>query len=149
MIERKKRRISVFLFAIMLTLSISACTKRYVGRRVSYSNPYMCTCFNLPKACTTNTRHFTFDFEISKGDTPGVYVIEGGATYKGAGGFSTLREGSVGGFDLLLARGGEIIDSLSLMLRGTDLDHRISFRRTFKSQGFDAVGITYQIVVSG
>ncbi len=154
MIENRKKRILILPVALMLTLFLSACTKPYVGMKANYIDPLFCTCNELPRTCITYTPAFTFDIIISKSDAPGEYVIEGGATYSGQGGFSTLRLGSAGGmqgskFYLLLAKNGEIIDSLFLMPVGTDLDRRIAFnRKTFKSQDFDAVGIIYQIVVS-
>ena len=147
-----KKFLIIPVMVIILCLSLSACTKQYVGKRIGYNHPNFCTIYNLPKSCTLNTEYFTFDFTISEGDISGEYVVEGDATYKGQGGFDNLMIGGTHGSDFyfLLANGGEIIDSFSFMLRGTDLGRSLSFRKKFKcDHPFDAAGITYNVSVSG
>lgn len=149
-IRLKGKKIGLLVFLVGTILLLSACTKPYVGRTVSYSAPFWCMCYNLPKTCIQNTDFFIFDFKISQGSISGEYIIEGGATYKGKGGFSKLATGGKFGgssFALVLAKDGIVIDYLLLNLMGTDLDRKLPFKTRFKSLPFDAVGIDYKVTV--
>ncbi len=143
-----RKLLMIVLLVIILCLSLSACTKRYVGTRINYYHPQICVIYQLPKSCTINTEHFMFDFTISAGEEPGEYFITGGATYQRADIFSSMLHGGMGDshFYLLVANDSIIIDSLSLNIRGS-LGQRLSFKRKFKSIPFDAVGIAYDITL--
>lgn len=139
------------VMAMLLCLSLSSCKKMYVGTKVGYFHPNFCTTYSFPKSCIIDTEHFTFDFTISVTDISGEYVIEGVATYHGQGGFDNLRTGGTNDsrFYILTTKGGEIIDSFMFSLHGSNIGRSLPFKKKFKTDYFDTVGIAYNVVVSG
>ena len=80
----KGGKIKYLLFLVCIILLLSACKttgvkKRYVGKTVSYNNPWWCAFNDLQKTCTLGTEDgwFMFDFTIRKGQIEGEYIIEG------------------------------------------------------------------------
>jgi hypothetical protein len=119
--------------------------------RIPYNIPLVCRCpsGDLPKKCGTATGIFGFEFEVSKGEKEGEYIINGEAVYLGTPG-TRLARGKGGGsrFFLLLAKNGVITDTMALNLSGNDLDRPLPFRKTFSSpSSFDALAITYRVTV--
>jgi len=146
MIDISKKRGLILLLVLILLLILSACTipKRFVGLKVDYRDPIFCECYNLPATCTTKTGDFRFEFELSESNVSGEYIIKGGATFVGTGAPRRLNKAE-SRFFLLNASNGVIIDNLSLNVAGSDPSARLPFKKTFKCEPFDAVGIGYQV----
>lgn len=146
MIEISNKRGLILLVVLILSLILSACTisKPLVGLKIDYRDPIFCECYNLPATCTTKTGDFLFEFELSESNISGEYIIKGGATYQGSGPARRLNK-SESRFLLLNVSNGVIIDNLSLNVAGSDPSARLPFKKTFKCEPFDAVGIGYQV----
>ena len=143
-----RKLLFITLLVIVLCLSLSACTKRYVGRIVSYSSSYWCIVYNLPKTCKLGTEDgwFIFDFTISKGQVEGEYVIEGNIDgTKGKAKSWSFLVTSGCRFSLVLAYNEVVIDCIGFFPLGDRLVRKIPFKMKFKSTPFDAVFIDYEV----
>ena len=145
--KRKEKRILILPVSLMLALFLLACStpKAFVGKTISYNHPALCTCYNIPETCTTKLGNFLFEIAKSEGDNSGEYVINGNANWN-SGATPRRIDTTESRFFLLLAEKGVIIDNIFLPTTGYDL-RRLPFKKTSKSQPFDAVVITYRIRV--
>ena len=146
---------AIALCGVLWCLSLSACTKYYVGRLIDYDEPYWCKFSEFPKTCRQDYRDFVFEYTISRGDnieenTLAEYILEGHALYKGEGGFSQLATGGQFGgshFTFILVNDGVIIDYFYLNILGDSLTLELPFKKRFKSPPFDASAIDYNVYV--
>ncbi len=140
-------------FAIIAVVAlVSACTHRYVGRQVNVDTPFWCVCEDLPASCALGdeSEAFLFDFTVSKGSAEGEYIVNG--SMDGSSGalksISTLVRSQCR-FGLVLAKDGVVIDFISFSPDGIYLSRKTTFKKTFTSEPFDAISISYNVLANG
>ncbi len=143
----------ICFFAVIGAVAlVSACTHKYVGRQVDVDTPFWCVSESLPASCTLGdeSEAFLFDFTVSRGSVDGEYIVEG--FMDGSAGalksISTLVRGQCR-FGLVLARDGVVIDYISFSPDELYLSRKIPFKKTFTSEPFDAISISYNVLANG
>ncbi len=143
----------MFWGAIITVVALGAgCTHRYVGKRVAVDTPFWCVCENLPASCALGdeTEAFFFDFTVSRGGAEREYVVEG-TMDASAGALKSISvlDRSQCRFGLVLAKNGVVVDYIAFSPDGIYLSSKFTFKKTFTSEPFDAISISYHVLASG
>jgi len=141
-----------YFLLVVLFLILSSCSikKPYVGIKINPYYPLTAKIEYLPASVVMEAEEgaFAFDIQLYKTKASDEYRLTGGMTCNGKGGFAHIVQETFR-VQLLLIKNGTVIDSMALNPMGTDLDHRMPFKRNFKSTLFDAIAITYGGQVRG
>ena len=133
------RRVLALCVCLLL---FTACYKPYVGRKLNYYTDYWCRCETLPAKCKIGggKDQFTFEFTVDKiGEE---YCIEGAAHWPEASGMITIKEISA---SIILANDKTVTDYIPFGIFAKDLREPLPFKKTFKTEKFDAVTINYRM----
>ncbi|MCP4691454.1 MAG: hypothetical protein GY859_25645 [Desulfobacterales bacterium] len=140
-------------FAVIAVIALaSGCAHKYVGRDVNVNTPFWCSSPDLPVSCVMGDQGeaFVFEFTTSRGGVEGEYVVEG--TIDGTEGTLKSIDALVRSdcrFGLVLAKDGVVIDYIAFSPDGVYLSRKIPFKKTFTSEPFDAITITYNVLARG
>jgi hypothetical protein len=146
----KKGVVIVSLIAACLILF--ACGKRYVGQIVNTKAPAWHRVGTLPdQGHIANVGPLVVDFQIETGDGPGNYIVTGefdASTGSAKSWSNILPEKSK--FSMLIASEGMVVDNISFLVRGENLNQPLPFRITFHcDKPIEAVAFWYQFYMRG
>jgi hypothetical protein len=132
----------------LLVLGCGTPSKRYVGKRISYSHPQVCTVTEFPQHCFIETEHFIFEFDLTEGDETGEYFVDGVTKWVGSVAYDDFESSR---FYLLLCKDGIVIDSFNpLKYVPSSLSKPMKISREFQcSIDFDAAVMAYDVSVVG
>ena len=138
------------IFILLILAFCMSCAKPYVGQEVPAYSDSWCSCETmLVTACNIESESFDFNFTVSKQISADTGEIEckivGTAIWNGAAESITSSEDT---FNLLLAYGRVVIDSIPFSLNSTSLTNKeIPFKKTFTTRPFDAVAISWKMSI--
>jgi hypothetical protein len=104
----------------------------------------ICIIDKLPKSCTIGGHHFIFDFTISRDKGEKNYSLKGIVKHKGE--FSHLQT-EKSDFYLILINKGKVIGKKRIFFKENQLQSDIPFKKTFSSEPFDVIGISYKVLL--
>jgi hypothetical protein len=152
-----RRILAVSAALILCAGMMSGCGKRFVGQSVDYSWEGWCQYAayfnNGEKHCTLTSGPLIFDFDISKGENEGEYLIDGyiDPTQGELTNFSQMD--AIGtSFNLIVAHAGYVVDSIGFRPQnymgnfGQKMPFRIHLQQP---NGFDAVTFAWKMRAHG
>lgn len=136
-------RILSCLTILFSIVTLSACASPYIGREVKYNQAFCKKAFG---ECSGKVGDFLISYSIYK-DGDG-YELKGEATYP-EGKTKTWETFSGAMFTIYLIKDFKIVQEVPAVGGSGGLDSKITFRRKFKSDGFEYSTIAYSMKVKG
>ena len=142
---------------ILCASMMSSCAKRYVGESISYSWNGWCHYAEYfssgKKHCTVESGALVFDFDISKGEKRGEYLIEGtiDPTQGELKSWGHIVDSGTK-FNLIVVNAGYVVDNISFRPRSAtgNLGQTMSFKiQLTEPEGFDAVSFYWKMRMRG